>query len=178
MFGAITAARIRVEPLDRNKHDRAAFTCGETTLDNYLKNTAARQQQQNMTRVKVGCPDALNDVMSFYAMNAHSLDITTLSTTYQKMFPRYDAIPSVYLSMLGVHVKCQGCGVGSYMMADAMKQVLSVSEYIGVKFLVLDALNARAAALYQRLGFERLSSISERMIMSTEKIKLAVAAVG
>jgi GNAT superfamily N-acetyltransferase len=176
MPASIDLDRLRVEPLDRKMHDRTAFTCGESKLDNYLKNTATKQQDQDITRVKVGCLDQANVVISFHAMNAHSLNISQLGEEYQKRFPRYDSIPSAYLSMIAVHSDYQGCGIGSRMMADAMRQVLSAAELIGVHFLVLDALNENAASLYLRLGFEKLSSISERMIISTEKIRLAMAA--
>jgi GNAT superfamily N-acetyltransferase len=172
----ISLDRLRLEPLDRKKHDRAAFTCGEKALDNYLKNTATRQQDQDITRVKVGCLDQADSVICFHAMNAHSLNITQLDEKYQNRFSRYESIPSAYLSMIAVDVNYHGCGIGSYMMADAMRQVLSAAELIGVHFLVLDALNEKAARLYLRLGFERLSSIPERMIISTEKIRRAVAA--
>src|SRR5271165_680247 len=159
MSQSVVVARLRIEPLDRKIHDRAAFSCGQITLDNYLKNTATRQQDQNLTRVKVGCLDQSNEVISFYAMNAHSLNVSALDEIYRKRFPRYESIPAAYLSMVAVHVNYQGGGIGSRMMADAMKQVLSAGEHIGVHFLVLDALNEEAAKLYLRLGFERLSSI-------------------
>ena len=60
------------------------------------------------------------------------------------------------------------------MIYDAMKQVIGAAGLIGVHFLVLDALNEAAERLYLRLGFEKLTSSHERMIISIEKIKRAV----
>jgi GNAT superfamily N-acetyltransferase len=166
--------RLRVEPLDRKKHVRAAFTCGQPTLDNYLKNTAARQQDENITRIRVGCLDDNTDIICFHALNAHHLNISQLDPKYKKRFERYDAIPSVYLSMIGVHTAHQGQGIGSYMIYDAMRQVIVAAEHIGMHFLVLDALNQAAEKLYLRLGFEKLASSHDRMIISIEKIKRAI----
>ena len=174
MATSTTVNRLRVEPLDRKKYVRAAFTCGQPPLDNYIKNTASRQQDENLTRVRVGCLDDNNVVICFHALNAHHLNISQLDIQYKKRFERYDAIPSAYLSMIGVHVAHQGQGIGSYMIYDAMKQVIGAAGLIGVHFLVLDALNEAAERLYLRLGFEKLTSSHERMIISIEKIKRAV----
>jgi ribosomal protein S18 acetylase RimI-like enzyme len=175
-MASIILARIRIEPLDRKKHDRAAFTCGHKALDNYLKNTAARQQDENITRVRVGCMDDSDAVISFHAMNAHGLDISQLDEQFRKRYSRFDQIPSIYLSMIAVHTDHQGNGIGSHMMADAMRQALEASKKIGASFLVLDALNDKAAKLYAKLGFESLVSNRERMIISFEKIRRAVDA--
>jgi ribosomal protein S18 acetylase RimI-like enzyme len=162
--------RLRVEPLERKKPVRAAFTCGETTLDNYIKITAARQQEENLTRVRVGCLDDNNDIICFHALNAHNLNISELDPQFKKRFERYDAIPSVYLSMIGVHVAHQSHGIGRFMLYDAMRQVVRAAEHIGVHFLVLDALNQMAAKLYLRLGFEQLASNPERMIIAMAEL--------
>jgi ribosomal protein S18 acetylase RimI-like enzyme len=175
MSGLGIVGRLRIEPLDRKKHDRAAFTCGQQSLDNYLKHTASRQQDENLTRVRVGCLDDTNRVICFHALNAHSLNITELDVEYRDRYKRYDSIPCAYLSMLGVHVDHQGHSIGSYMMYDAMRQVVGASGHIGVHFLVLDALNEDSERLYLRLGFDKLASSPERMIISTEKIKRAFA---
>jgi ribosomal protein S18 acetylase RimI-like enzyme len=172
----IVLARVRIEPLDRKKHDRAAFTCGHKPLDNYLKNTAARQQDENMTRVRVGCLDDSHAVICFHALNAHALDISELDEPFRKRFQRYDHIPAIYLSMIAVHSDHQGNGIGRYMMADAMKQALEASKHVGAYFLVLDALNEKAVKLYSRLGFDELTSNPGRMIISFETIRRAVAA--
>ena len=144
MAGSEFVNRLRVEPLDRKEHDRAAFTCGQQTLDNYLKRTAARQQDQDLTRIRVGCLDDSRRVISFHALNAHALNISELDNSYRKRFPRYDSIPSAYLSMLGVDLDHQGRGIGSSMMSDAMRQFIGAAGHIGVHFLVLDALNEQA----------------------------------
>lgn len=168
-------ARIRIEPLDRKKHDRAAFSCGEERVDNFLKKNAARQQDDDHTRVSVACLDDQNVVAGFYALNPHAIDVTTLPPSVRKKLPSYPTISAIYLSVIGVHSEHQGSGLGSYLMAEAFKRCVEVAELIGGHFVVLDALNARAADLYRRLGFVDLPGHEPRMLIAMKTVRAAVA---
>jgi ribosomal protein S18 acetylase RimI-like enzyme len=167
-------ARVRIEPLDRNKHDRATFSCGVDRVDNFLKKTAARQQDEEHTRVTVACLDSSNVIIGFYALNSHAVDISTLPEVDRKKLPSYPSISAIYLSIVGVHVDHQGVGLGSYLMADAFKRCVQVADIIGSHFLVLDALNDDAARLYRRLGFVDLPGYALRMLIKISQIRRAI----
>jgi GNAT superfamily N-acetyltransferase len=168
-------ARLRVEPLDRNKHDRAAFRCGVERVDNFLANNAARQQDADHTRVYVACLDAGNDIVGYYALNAHAIDVSTLPAEMHKKLPSYPTISAVYLSVIGFHAGHQGKGGGTLLMTDAFRRCLDVATIIGAHFIVLDALNDRAAKLYRELGFVDLPDYSPRMVISMKLVRKALA---
>src|ERR1700681_1153516 len=94
--------RVRIEPLDRAKHDRAAFSCGDDRLDNFLKNTAARQQDDDHSRVNVACLDDTFVVIGYYALNAHGIDASSLPEADRKKLPAYPTISAIYLSKIAV----------------------------------------------------------------------------
>jgi ribosomal protein S18 acetylase RimI-like enzyme len=162
--------RLTIEPLDRQKHDRAAFSCGVATIDNYIAKSAAKHQDENVTRVRVACLDATPIIAGFYALNSHAIDVTSLPEPERKRLPHYPTTPAVYLSMIAVHQEFQGHGVGQYLLADALKRVEKVAEEIGTRFIVLDALNEGAAKLYARIGFVALPSAPGRMILNIARI--------
>src|SRR5271169_1566063 len=93
-------SRLRIEPLDRGKHDRAAFSCGVTTLDNFLKSTAARQADEDLTKVYVATDPPEKRVLGYYSISAHVIDVQSLPEDDQKRMPRYPTIPGMYLSMI------------------------------------------------------------------------------
>jgi len=93
-------ARLRLEPLDRKKHDRAAFSCGEPRVDKFLTDFAAGQQDNDFTRVTVCCLDSAVAVIGYYAMNAHSIDISSLPEGIRKKLPKYPTVGALYLSVL------------------------------------------------------------------------------
>jgi ribosomal protein S18 acetylase RimI-like enzyme len=167
-------ARLRIEPLDRNKHDRTAFRCGIDRVDNFLANNAARQQDADLTRIYVACLDTTNDIVGYYALNAHAIDVSTLPPALVKKLPSYPTISAIYLSMVGFHIDHQGKGGGSFLMADAFRRCAHAANIIGAHFLVLDALNERAARLYRELGFVDLPDLAPRMIISMKVIRQAI----
>ena len=170
--------RLRIEPLDRRKHDRAAFSCGEPRVDNFLQKTAARHQDEGYTRVRVACLDNDNVIVGFYALNAHGIEVTTLPDDVRKKMPTYSTIPAIYLSVVGVTDGHQGSGIGSFLMADAFRVSSKAAEYIGAHFLVLDALNERAARMYRRLRFVDLPGHHPRMLINMAQVRAAVAVAG
>jgi GNAT superfamily N-acetyltransferase len=167
-------ARIRIEPLDRKKHNRAAFSCGVDRVDNFLNKTATRQQDDGHTRVSVACLDESDDVIGYYALNAHAIDASTLPEADRKSLPSYPTISAIYLSVVGVQKEHQGSGLGSYLMADAFKRATEAAEIVGAYFLVLDALNERAASLCRKLGFIDLPGHEPRMIVTMNQMRNAV----
>jgi GNAT superfamily N-acetyltransferase len=167
-------ARVRIEPLDRKKHDRAAFSCGEPRIDNFIKSSASRQQDEDLTRVCVACLDQSHVVIGYYALNNHSIGVATLQEEIRKRLPRYDSIGAIYLSIVGVHSGHQGAGIGRVLMAHAFGRCVEIADLAGAHFVVLDALNERAARFYRRLGFEDLPGHSPRMLIGMKVVRRAV----
>lgn len=172
MSDAAFLARVRVEPLGQ-KHDRAAFACGDERLDNFIIKTAGRQQELDIARTYVGCLDQEFIVIAYYALNSHFIDVTTLPAEVRKKLPNYETIPAIYLSKLGVHSECQNKGLGKRLMAHAFRRCIEAADLVGAHFLVLDALNENAARLYRRLGFVDLPGHEPRMLIKMSIIRAA-----
>ncbi len=168
-------ARLRIEPLDRTRHERTGFHCGVDRVDHFLTTTAARQQDADLTRVYVACIDQSNAIIGYYALNAHAIEAASLPQTMIKKLPNYSTIAAIYLSIIGFHIDYQGKGGGSFLMADAFRRCVQVADVVGAHFLVLDALNDRAAKLYRELGFIDLPEPTSRMIIPMKAIRKTIA---
>ena len=168
-------SRLIVEPLDRNRHDRAAFSCGIDRIDNFLKNTAARHADQDHGKVYVVHAPTTPSILGFYALSPHSIDISSFPEADQKRLPRLPTISAIYLSMIGVDRTAQGRGLGTYLMMDAMKRCVFGANIMGGHFIVLDALNENAARMYRRLGFTDLPSTPNRMLIAMHTVRKAMA---
>jgi ribosomal protein S18 acetylase RimI-like enzyme len=168
-------ARVRIELLDQ-KHDRAAFSCGDPQLDNYIQKTARNQQEADIARVYVACLDDQNVVIAYYAINAHSIDTSTLPADVRKKLPSYPTIPAIYLSKLAVHQNGhQGKGLGTRLLSHVFKRCVDSADIAGAHFIVLDALNERAAKLYRELGFVDLPGHEPRMFIKIAMVRKALS---
>jgi ribosomal protein S18 acetylase RimI-like enzyme len=167
-------ASLKIEPLDSDRHERAAFSCGEPRIDNYLKNSAGNHARQDFVKVYVAVRKDSATVLGYYAIGPHAIDVSALSPEMAKKMPRWPSVSAFYLSMVGVDVTCQGKGLGSLLVGDAFKRCAMVADEVGGCFIVLDALSDDAARLYRRLGFIDLPSHEHRMLIGMKKVRASL----
>ena len=65
-------------------------------------------------------------------------------------------IPGVKLGRLAVDKKSQGKGLGDLLLIDALTRAQRIYQEAGGIGLFVDAIDAQAAAYYQRFGFESM----------------------
>jgi ribosomal protein S18 acetylase RimI-like enzyme len=168
-----------IEPLDPDKHDRAAFSCGVDSVDNFFKRTASKFARADNVRVFV-MTDAQGVVAGFYALNAHSVYYEELPAVFARTRPNHGHIPAAYISMIGRDVRFKGAGIGGDLLVDCLRRIADISEQLGIAVAVLDVLNdgnaeaiARRKALYQGYGFQALPSQPLRLFIPTATLRKA-----
>lgn len=160
-----------IEPLDPEKHDRAAFSCGVEQVDNFFKRTANKLAMADNLRVFVMTTPG-NDVIGFYALNAHAVDYSDLPPKYARTRPGHGSIPAAYISMIGVDSRHQGHGYGGDLLVDGLRRIASAAENIGIAVVMLDVLDcgdaarvAKRKALYESYGFTAIPSNTLRLFL-------------
>jgi N-acetylglutamate synthase-like GNAT family acetyltransferase len=63
-------------------------------------------------------------------------------------------IPVVLLARLAVDAQCQGQHVGRSLLLDAMTRVFAAGELIGIRALLVHAIDEQARDWYAQFGFE------------------------
>jgi hypothetical protein len=73
--------RLRFEPLfhkkDKKKHDRAAFSCEQESLDRYLKERATQEIKKRVAAVYVLTPDG-KTVAGYYTLSQYAIEVGEL----------------------------------------------------------------------------------------------------
>ncbi len=64
-----------------------------------------------------------------------------------------DPVPVMVLARLAVDQRLQGQQVGGALLHDALRRAVSVAQNIGVRALLVHALNERARQFYTHYGF-------------------------
>ena len=87
----------RVEP----HHNRAAFTCGEPTLDAHIRRYASQDMRRRIAQVFVAVAGAPESICGYYSLSAASFSRGDLPSELARRLPRYP-VPAAILGRLAV----------------------------------------------------------------------------
>jgi GNAT superfamily N-acetyltransferase len=137
------------EPLAAH-HVLGPFNCGAPSLNDWLKRRALRNQTSGASRTYVVCDDTR--VIAFYALAASAVSLESATGNMRRNMPY--PIPMVVLGRLAVDVAYQGQGLGRGLLQDAGRRVLQAADEVGIRGLIVHAIDESAKAFYHRLGFD------------------------
>ncbi len=142
---------LTVEPLGPH-HDRASFSCGEPSLDRYIRRQASQDARRRVARVFVAPGEPSERIAGYYTLTAASFEKDDLPAEVARRLPHYP-IPAAVIGRLAVDLRSQGSGLGEFLLLDAIHRIVRAGDTIGVYAVVVDALHERAGAFYERYGF-------------------------
>lgn len=131
------------------EHHLERFDSGEHSLDQWLKTRALRNDARGASRTYVVCAEG--QVVGYYCLATASIAAERAPGTLRRNMP--DPIPAMVLGRLAVDVEWQGFGVVKALLRDAILRTVQVSEIVGVKALLLQALSSSAVRFYETRGF-------------------------
>ena len=145
-MGVISAPALLAEG-----HKRADFDCGHSALNQWLQKRALKASQSiGSARTYVVC-DGDQQVLGYYALASGSIRRDDAVSKVRRNSP--DPVPIILLARLAVDVRLTGQGVGRGLLKDAFLRALSAAEHIGVRAIIVHALDEQARAFYLKHGF-------------------------
>lgn len=153
--------RFRAPELLTDHHVVEDFDSGVPSLDDWLKARALANQESGASRTFVLC-DEENVVAAYYALASSSVAHIDAPSKLRRNMP--DPIPVVTLGRLAVDRRFQRQKIGRDMMRDASLRVIAAAEQIGVRAMLVHAINDAARAFYLEVGF-RPSPTNEMTLM-------------
>lgn len=140
------------EPLEA-RHTLDGFDCGIESLNTWLTEHARGAVASGSARTFVTVDAESQRVCAYYALAAAAITHEHATERARKGQPRHP-IPAVLLARLAVDASVQGHGIGAWLLRDAMRRALSASEAVGIRVLLVHALDDTARSFYERWGFE------------------------
>jgi GNAT superfamily N-acetyltransferase len=137
------------EPL-ADGHHCDDFSCGEASLDDWLKRRARANQVSGASRTYVVCKD--KRVIGYYALASGAITVENAPGRFRRNMP--DPIPVAVLARLAVDGDWQGQGMGRALFRDAARRVAHAADVIGIRGIVVHALSEEAKNFYLALGFD------------------------
>lgn len=141
-------------------HDVSSFSCGAPALDSWLKTRALSNQEKGFTVVMV--VHEAGRVAGYYGLAPTSVLPPVLPRSIRTGQPP-DPVPCLLLGQLATDVAWAGRGIGSALLGHALRRCVTAARLVGGRALVVNAVNAGAAAFWLRRGF--LPSRDDPMVL-------------
>ena len=151
------------------QHDRAAFSCGEPSIDTYIQRQATQDVKRDLAACYVLSERESTTLLGYYTLGASSIELTGIPPELAKKSGRYPLVPAVLLGRLAVDQRFHGQGLSALLLIDALRRVLPTG--IGVKLVLVDALHEHAATFYEHYGFHRFRDIPLRLYLPVSTIR-------
>jgi GNAT superfamily N-acetyltransferase len=129
------------------------FDCGRASLDVWLTKHARQAVAAGSARTYVVVDSAQSRVVGYHALAVAVLEREAATARVIKGMPRYP-VPVVLLARLAVDVSVAPRGLGAWLLRDAMTRTLAASETIGVRAMLVHAIDNDAREFYIRHGLE------------------------
>lgn len=141
-----------IRPLDLAER-LPEFSCGDSDLDNFLRDDAARLQEQGA--VKVYLAFSGSDLVGYVALLADSIKVDARERKGLNLkHDDHPVVPGIKVGRLATSKDNQGMGIGTALINFAVIKALSVSEHVGCRLLTLDAYPDRVS-WYEKRRFVR-----------------------
>jgi len=126
------------------------FTCRSTEQSTWLRRYAFQSASTGSTKVFVVTSHEDDRVVAYYAWYMAQLNLEVAPSRLRKGAGRYPQ-PAALLARLGVDAAHEGRGIGAGLLGDAITRLLSISDEIGCRGLLIHAETAEAREFYLHL---------------------------
>ena len=103
-------------------------------------------------------------VVAYYCLSAGALEAKEAPGRVRRNMP--DPIPVSVLGRLAVDREHGGASLGTALLRDAIRRSVVAARTIGIRAVLVHALNERAAAFYERRGFQASPKLPLTLVLS------------
>ena len=153
-----------------SSHKKAAFSCEEQSLTDYLRKQAGQDIKRKVALCFVHA-DSDKTIKGYYTLSSDSIDRAILPEEMKKKMP-YKNLPVTLLGRLARDAQFKGQRIGELLLADALKRAYQASSEVASFAVVTDPINEKAVDFYTTFGFIKLES--GRMFITMETIKASL----
>ena len=163
----------QVELLQKH-HRTEEFDCQKhQSLNDWLKRFALTSQQSEASRTYVVHRD--NRVIGYYSLCAGSVSKAEATGRVAKGQPNYP-ISVILLARLAIDRREQGRKLGAALLKDALHRCSQAADIIGVRAVLVHAIDADAKNFYNHFGFGEcpVDSLHLMLLMKDLRASLSV----
>jgi hypothetical protein len=128
----------------------AHFACGKGPLDDWLK-TSAIESEGRTARTYVVCRK--NIVVGYYCITMGSVERRALPPKLKRVQGIPNQVPVAIIGRLARQIGDEWRGLGSDLLKDALTRIVAAAEIIGVRAVLVHALDEEAEQFWKAYEF-------------------------
>lgn len=152
----------------QRSHPRSSFDCSQRDVNDWLRTKALQNQEKRLSATKV-LLDREGGIAGFYTLAMGQVDFGDLPSELARKLPRR-ALPVAILAWLGVSKARQGQKLGDLLLAQALRDCHEAGQTFAFVAVILDCIDDRAKAFYQRWDFAELPGSPFRLFLSSQTL--------
>lgn len=164
--------RFITTPLESH-HDRAAFSCGEASLDNYLRDRAVPDAKglSTITYVLIDAEDG-KTIQGYYSLSATSIEFGAVPRDIARKLriSRHRTMSATLIGRLAVSAMYQGKRLGEALLFDALERAWFAAQEVGSALIIVHAINDDAERFYKRYGFIPFPNLERELFIPTATV--------
>lgn len=165
------------EPISK-RHNRESFDCGETALNDFLREHARKSHEAGGVKTFLAIDDKDGrTVVGFYSLSPASVAYTRAPDIVKRGLGRYE-VPGFRLARLAVAKPFQGQGLGGQLLLSAGRRCIKAAAEVGGVVLVIDAKSESVAKWYAGYGAMPLNDAPLTLLLPLATIAQALKAAG
>ncbi len=136
-------------------HDRKAFDCGVSALNEFLQKTARQHREKGFSNTYILVDDESRaEIIGYFTLSFFEVSTQTLPEIHSRKLPKSDRLPAAKLARLAISKKFKGKGYGALLLAEAVRRVVLASTQSGaITGFFVDAKDDNARSFYLAFGF-------------------------
>jgi GNAT superfamily N-acetyltransferase len=153
-------------------HVVSGFVSGQGSLDSWLQNRAVKSDATGASRTYVTTLTGTNIVAGYYSLAASAVELETVPGKVRRNMPA--PIPVVLLGRLATHQFHQGKGLGRSLLYDAFLRVTGAADVIGVRALLVHAIDETVPLFYRHHGFEPSPLDEQTLFLTLDALRASI----
>jgi GNAT superfamily N-acetyltransferase len=153
------------------QHDRPEFDCGHPALSDWLRRQAGQFEERDLTRTYVLVDPGHSRVWGYYSISSCQVRYEDLPPQSTRRLPKRASIPAALIGKLAVDRTLQGQDLGGALLVDALRRIRGSADVIGMRVIIVDAIDAEAGGFYRRHGFEPIIGHPGRLFLSIRSLQ-------
>jgi GNAT superfamily N-acetyltransferase len=150
-----------------DQHDLSRFSCGNETLDVWLREQALRAHRAGVSRTTVWVAGDEPTVVAYHAIAPTQLARVDLPS--RSLSAGFSMLPGFLIGRLALDRSLHGQGLGTELLLDALERIVDAADLVGGRLIAVDAIDPDAHRFYAHHDFQPIAG-SSRLVM-----KLATA---